>query len=178
MKLGLKNDEVVIVPYEKGWKEEFDKVKQEIMFYTKLPSTQIEHIGSTSIEGIRAKPIIDILIGVDSFASLEKGFFKNFQKVGFYRLRVERPKEIVCAKFLDETFEVKTHFIHIVELQKEKWNELIFFRDYLNANLEAKEQYEQLKESFFNTKLNGIQAYTDYKEQFVQTILTKMDGGI
>ena len=174
MKLGLKNNEVVIVPYAPEWKDEFNKAKTEILQTTHLKPNQIEHIGSTSIEGIRAKPIIDLLIGVESLASLDKTFFKNLQSAGFYRLKVERPNEIVCAKFTDETFEIKTHFIHIVELEKEKWNQMLFFRDYLNTNQDMKEQYENLKESFFSTELKGIQSYTDYKEQFVQSVFEQM----
>lgn len=174
MKLGLKNNEVVIVPYDKEWKGEFNKTKTQIMQYTNLKPEQIEHIGSTSIEGIRAKPIIDILIGVENLTTLDKPFFKNLQQAGFYKLKVERPNEIVCAKFTDETFEIKTHFIHIVELEKEKWNQMLFFRDYLNANQDMKEQYENLKESFFNTGLKGINSYTDYKEKFVQTIFEQL----
>ncbi|MFC7686303.1 GrpB family protein [Ureibacillus sp. GCM10028918] len=174
MKLGLKNNEVVIVPFDKEWKDEFNKTKTDIIQNTNLNPTQIEHIGSTSIEGIRAKPIIDILIGVDSLTTLDKAFFKDLQNIGFYRLKVERPNEIVCAKFTDETFEIKTHFIHIVEFEKEKWNQMLFFRDYLNINQDVKEQYESLKESFFSTDLKGSNSYTDYKEQFVQSIFERM----
>ena len=49
-------------------------------------------------------------------------FFKALRNVGFYRLRVERLNEIICAKFIDDTFETKTHFIRIAEFQKEKWH--------------------------------------------------------
>ena len=175
MSLGLANDEVAIVPYTSQWKDEFIKVKAALIESSNLKPHQIEHIGSTSIEGIQAKPIIDILVGVDHLTFLEKRFFKELLKVGFYRLRVERPNEIVCAKFTDETFEKKTHFIHIVELHGEKWRQMLFFRDYLNANKDVKLEYEALKHSFFNTDLKGITAYTDYKEQFVRSIFSKME---
>lgn len=174
MKLGLQNDEVLVLPYDDAWKVEFKRIQEELLSYTKLTSNQIEHIGSTSIVGIRAKPIIDILVGVGNLETLEKPFFKDIEKAGFYRLRVVRPNEIVCAKFLDNTFQVKTHFIHIVEYEGEKWRQLVFFRDYLRMNEDAKKQYEQLKESFFQTDFSGINSYTDYKEQFVQSILAKM----
>ena len=51
---------------------------------------------------------------------------------------------------------------------------MLFFRDYLNANQDIKEQYENLKESFFNTDLKGINSYTDYKEKFVQSIFEQL----
>lgn len=176
MKLGLNKDEVVLVPFQKEWKAEFEKVKATLTRHTTLQPTQIEHIGSTAILGIQAKPIIDILVGVEQLEALEKPFFKDLQKAGFYRLRVERPEEIVCAKFLDEAYETKTHYIHIVEFNGTKWRQLLFFRDYLNENEDVRTQYESLKRSFFNTNLNGVLDYTNYKEQFVYSIFAKMEG--
>ncbi|WP_274309884.1 GrpB family protein [Solibacillus daqui] len=175
MNLGLKKDEVKLVPYNENWKSAFLIVKKELIECVKLQGSQIEHIGSTSIEGIQAKPIIDILIGVKNLNLLDKAFFSNLRKAGFYRLQVQRPNEIVCAKFTDESFETKTHFLHIVELNKEKWNQMLFFRDYLNANEEVKNQYQALKNDFFSTNLNGINAYTEFKEQFIQSIFSKME---
>lgn len=169
----MRNDEVVLVTYDKAWAKEFEQAKEALLCVTNLLSEQIEHIGSTSIQGMRAKPIIDLLIGVEDLTCLEKAFFKNLSKVGFHRLRVERPDEIVCAKFTDDTFQTKTHFIHLVQYKGQKWQELLFFRDFLRANAEAKKQYEQLKLSFFETGLHGIAAYTDYKEGFVKSILAK-----
>lgn len=174
MELGLTKDEVKVVPYDTRWAEEFVKVKRDILQYTLLQENQIEHIGSTAIIGMPAKPVIDLLIGVDCLDALDRNFFSALKKAGFYRLRVERPNEIVCAKFTDETFETKTHFIHIVDFQKEKWQQLLFFRDFLNSNERAKMQYEALKKNFFSTNLNGIVDYTNYKEQFVQAIFDKM----
>lgn len=176
LKLGLKKDEVKLVPFQTDWKAEFEKVKAALIEHTSLQLEQIEHIGSTAINGIQAKPVIDILVGVKHLANLDKPFFKDLQKVGFYRLRVERPEEIVCAKFTDDTFETKTHFIHIVEWQSTKWCQMLFFRDYLNENEDARKQYEELKTSFFKTDLSGINDYTHYKEQFVQSIFAKMEG--
>ncbi|QFF98953.1 hypothetical protein PB01_08970 [Psychrobacillus glaciei] len=61
---------------------------------------------------------------------------------------MERPGEIVFAKFTDDTFEVKTHFNHVVDYDKEPWRNLVFFKDYLNANEKAREEYKRLKISY------------------------------
>ena len=84
-----------------------------------------------------AKPIIDILVGIDDISKVDKAIFKQLQSIGFLRLRVERPGEIVLAKFTDETYEVKTHFIHMVDFEEELWCNQLFFRDYLNSNEKA-----------------------------------------
>lgn len=88
MKLGLKYDEVRIVPFDSEWKVEFSNVKQEIQSVLENDDNRIEHIGSTAIEGISAKPIIDILLGVDDFHKMDKEMEKKLHKIGFYRLRV------------------------------------------------------------------------------------------
>ncbi|WOV84543.1 GrpB family protein [Sporosarcina jeotgali] len=97
MQLGLKNDEVRLESYTPEWKDEFIKVKKELMEYTKLEDYRIEHIGSTAITGMSAKPLIDIVVGVDDLQEVDKPLLKSFSKAGFLRLRVERPGEIVLA---------------------------------------------------------------------------------
>ncbi|MFJ6208270.1 GrpB family protein [Lysinibacillus sp. NPDC092081] len=173
MILGLKKNEVKIVPYESEWKKEFIRVRSEIIEHTNIQFDRIQHIGSTSIEGIQAKPVIDILMGTDNIQNISDSFLEEMRKAGFYRLRVERPAEIVFAKFTDDTFEVKTHFVHLVNYEEDKWFDLLFFRDYLNANESIKRQYEKLKLNFLNSNLKGIDEYTSYKEQFVQSIFDK-----
>ncbi len=120
-----------------------------------------------------AKPILDLVVGVDDIENVDKVIFQGLKEVGFLRLRVQRPNEIVLAKFTDETYEEKTHFIHLVDYNKELWNNLIFFRDYLNANETVRAQYSNLKKKFLEEKNGGIDEYTDYKEQFVREIYGK-----
>ena len=177
MELGLEHNEVRIVDYTIEWADEFEKVKQVLIDSTGLADERIEHIGSTAIQGMPAKPVIDILVGIDDLDSVEQSLFQCFGKKGFLRLKVERSGEIVLAKFKDDSYQVKTHFIHLVEYRKQLWNNLIFFRDYLNENEEARRQYLNIKEEFLNNKSEGILEYTDFKETFVKRIISEnMDG--
>ena len=173
MNLGLKNNEVRLVEYSPKWKDEFERSKNLILDHTHIPENRIEHIGSTSIIGMSAKPIIDIVIGVDDLKKVDKTLFKELEKAGFFRLKVNRPNEIVLAKFLDESYKVKTHFIHLVEYEKDLWHNLIFFRDYLNSNKEAREKYLDIKKKYVSKSSTGIIDYTNYKENFVKEIYKK-----
>lgn len=173
MILGLKKNEVKLVPYDNEWKNEFIRVRSVIIEHTNIQCDRIQHIGSTSIEGIQAKPVIDILMGVDNINNISDSFLKAMRKADFYRLRVERPAEIVFAKFTDDAFEIKTHIVHLVNYQEEKWCDLLFFKDYLNENEGVKREYEKLKLNFLNSNLQGIDEYTSYKEQFVQSVFDK-----
>lgn len=168
--LGLNRDEVRLVSHSEEWRQEFLQVKQSILKSIPIPPQRIEHIGSTAIKDMVAKPILDLVVGVDEMENIDQAIFEGLKEVGFLRLRVQRPNEIVLAKFTDDTFQVKTHYIHLVEYDKELWKNLIFFRDYLNANIAAREQYSKLKESFLEEYTGGIVEYTDYKERFVKQI--------
>lgn len=173
MTLGLKNNEVRLEDYTSDWSREFTRVKEQILQATSLHSHQIEHVGSTAIQGLRAKPILDMVIGVDSLEKVDTKLFKDLQSIGFLRLRVERPNEIVLAKFTDETYEVKTHYIHLVEFGGEVWENLIFFRDYLNTHDEARQQYLAIKLDYLKTSSSGIQEYTEFKDAFVKEVFEK-----
>lgn len=173
MQLGLLRDEVRFVEYSSEWKKEFFKVKQEILTFTSIPESRIEHIGSTAIKEMLAKPILDIVIGVDNLTSVSENLFQGFKQAGFLRLRVQRPNEIILAKFTDETYQVKTHYVHLVEYNQDLWNNLIFFRDYLNTNETARNHYKEIKLKFIEEINSGIVEYTDYKEWFVKEIYEK-----
>ncbi|UQW98602.1 GrpB family protein [Rummeliibacillus sp. G93] len=174
MKLGLKRDEIKLVDYSLEWNEEFQQTRKAIEEQTGLAAERIEHIGSTAIKDMPAKPIIDILVGVDNLKKVDESLLRDFSKVGFLRLKVERPEEKVLAKFTDDTYQEKTHFIHLVNYQKDLWNNLLFFRDYLNTNEEVKHRYMKLKQEYINNTATGlnINDYTKYKEDFVKNILS------
>lgn len=173
MKLGLENNEVRLVEYTTEWQKEFSRVKEQLLQATSLLPHQIEHVGSTAIQSMAAKPIVDMVVGIDSIESVDPQLFKELQSIGFLRLRVERPIEIVLAKFTDDTYAMKTHYIHLVEHGGNVWNNLIFFRDYLNANEEARQKYLAIKLEYLKTSSSGIQEYTEFKEAFVQEIFEK-----
>jgi GrpB-like predicted nucleotidyltransferase (UPF0157 family) len=173
MKLGLKNDEVRLETYDPEWKQEFERVKQQIMNYTGLSGDQIEHIGSTAIKGMPSKPIIDILIGVDDLQKVEKPFLDGLKQAGFLRLKVNRPGEIVLAKFIDDTYSGKSHYIHMTGYNSELWRNLIFFRNYLNANESERVKYEKIKLEYVKKSSTGINEYTDFKERFVLEVFGK-----
>lgn len=162
-----------IVNFTDEWRTEFEKIKTGLIDNTELDDKRIEHIGSTAIRGMSAKPIIDILVGIDDLNAVDKTLLKSFAEEGFLRLKVERPGEIVLAKFKDDTYQVKTHFIHLVEYQKQLWNNLIFFRDYLNTNEDARQRYLSIKQEYLKNSSTGISEYTDFKENFVQEVIRK-----
>lgn len=170
MRLGLKRNEVRLVPHDHQWQDEFKEVKKVLVRQTSLTENQIQHIGSTAIKEIKAKPIVDLLVGIPSIDIALAKLETELRATGFYRLKVKRPNEIVFAKFTDQTFEIKTHYIHLVKINGELWHDLIFFRDYLNKNAQARSEYEQIKLAYIKETSEGIEDYTNSKESFVKKV--------
>jgi GrpB-like predicted nucleotidyltransferase (UPF0157 family) len=170
MELGLHADEVRLAEYTPGWKTEFQKVRNDLLEKTNIPDSHIEHIGSTAITGIPAKPIIDVMAAVEDLAAIDKHLINGLKAAGFLQLKVKRPGEVVFARFADEEYKIKTHFLHLVEYEGELWKNLLFFRDYLNDNEDARKEYVQLKLGYIKKASTGIKAYTDSKESFVSRI--------
>ncbi|MFC6464355.1 GrpB family protein [Marinilactibacillus sp. GCM10026970] len=173
MELGLKKNVVRLSPYDPTWEKAFMDTKKQIINCTALNSDQIQHIGSTSIVGMPAKPIIDIMVGIDSLKQIDTKLFEQLKEAGFLRLKVEKSDEIVLARFTDKSYSVKTHFIHLVEKDSKKWNDLLFFSIHLNQNSQAREAYKELKQEIVAQPGIGIQSYTDQKWAFVRDILNQ-----
>ncbi len=92
MQLGLKNDEIRLEKYTDKWNDEFIKIKNELLKHTQLEEYRIEHIGSTSIKGMSAKPIIDIVVGVDNLKTIDEALFNSFRKAGFFKTKSRKAK--------------------------------------------------------------------------------------
>ncbi|WP_322905991.1 GrpB family protein [Paenibacillus campi] len=171
--LGLKRGEVKLVDHDPRWKDEFGRVKQAIIVaIPQLDARQIEHIGSTAIIDMQAKPVIDIAFGVHWQPAYPDCYDAPLKSLGFYRLNVQREQEIVFAKFTDTTYAVKTHFIHMIPFEGEHWQNMLFFRDYLNTHRSVRIEYERLKQSF-SIEHGDINDYTAYKQQWIQSIFAK-----
>lgn len=129
----------------------------------------IQHIGSTAIPAIKAKPIIDIVVGVTDFDRI-KSYNEQLQKEGiFYRgSDVEHQLLYVMGDVESDT---RTHHIHIVKWNGIEWKNYIHFRDYLNANENVALCYQKLKEELESKYADDRVAYTNGKQDMIDTIL-------
>ena len=129
----------------------------------------IQHIGSTAIPAIKAKPIIDIAVGVTDFDRIIS-YNEQLQKEGiFYRgSDVEHQLLYVMGDMESDT---RTHHIHIVKWNGIEWKNYIHFRDYLNANENVALCYQKLKEELESKYADDRVAYTNGKQDMIDTIL-------
>ncbi|GAB6192467.1 GrpB family protein [Desulfocastanea catecholica] len=159
---------VNVVEYDIQWPRLFADEKARILSalstFDHLFAT-MEHIGSTAVPGLVAKPVIDILIGT-RFAELTKGHLEALRGLGYGYIRARRNGLCLYRGH------PRSHFVHIVEINCPEWCDLLLFRDFLRAHSEEANKYGELK-----TKLSGkSQRPTDYiqgKRALVLEILQK-----
>ncbi|KJY68095.1 GrpB family protein [Vibrio nigripulchritudo] len=169
MTLGLAHSEVVLADYDSGWKKEFERVKQELVAQTKVHTSRIQHIGSTAIERLCAKPIIDIALGIGGFSDLNPELELQLKAIGFLRLKVEMSDRVVFAKFTDDSYQIKTHYLHVMPFESELWHDLMYFRNQLINSAELRSAYSKLKSQAASTNRH-IDDYTDTKTEFVASV--------
>lgn len=172
--MGLKKGTVIIEEYNTNWKNQFEEEKKNLEEIFGDIAITIEHIGSTSIEGISAKPIIDIAIGVNKLDDFEKVRNEIINNKS-YSIREENPEgEILVRK---GTSDYTSYLIHVMECQSDRYQNTITFRDYLRKNKEDKIKYEKLKKELAIKYKDNREMYTTSKNDFIQEILKKAKDG-
>ena len=174
---GLQRGTVRLYPHETAWEAE---AEHTIIMLQKLlgdDAKEIQHVGSTAVPTICAKPIIDIALAVNSFDDVMKHLPK-LQAAGFYyraQNNISGQKLFACGSFYDGTGDLQTHFIYVVLTGSEQWRDYILFRDYLNQHADTAKAYESLKLSLAEAASvdAGREQYLQGKKDFIAAVLRK-----
>lgn len=176
--IGLSRGTVHLVPHQTEWEGEAQRTIYKLKQLLGEIALDIQHVGSTSIPTIAAKPIIDIVVAVRDFESVlaKEDKLKN---AGFYY----RPnaKDIgnqilfACGSYYEGTGDLQTHFIHVVFADSMEYRNYLLFRDYLRAFPKRAKEYEALKFSLAQeTPVNQErEKYTNGKKELIVKILRK-----
>lgn len=168
----MKNRRAIeVVSYNPGWKTEFEKIKKMIFGYIGDLILTIEHVGSTSVEGLSAKPIIDLDVVIESYDVLPS-IIERLEQEGYeYEgdLGTEG-REAFRRTYSDEY--MKYH-LYVCPKDGKGFLEHIAFRDYLRTNESALKDYELLKIKLAEIYRFDIDNYSLKKTEFVRDILNK-----
>ena len=143
--IGLKRGTVKLLDHQKEWEIEAKKTIARLKEVLGTVAKDIQHVGSTSVPSIKAKPIIDIAVAVDRFEDI-LALEPELKKEGFYYrpyANIPGEKLWACGSYYDGTGDLQTHFIHIVISGSMKWINYINFREYLIKTPAAAEAYEK-----------------------------------
>jgi GrpB-like predicted nucleotidyltransferase (UPF0157 family) len=164
-------EEVSIAPYDPAWPRMFEEEKQHLL--ASLPRDlirRIEHFGSTAVPGLRAKPIVDMLVEVSSLEETRARVAPLLETEGYdYFWRPTHGDDVppFYAWFIKRNAAgIRTHHIHMIEKDFAHWDRLLF-RDYLIENPETAGEYEVLKMTLARDFPNDREAYTNGKTEFV-----------
>lgn len=175
--IGLKRGIVKLCEHEKEWEIEAQNTISRLKNILGDVIKDIQHVGSTSILSIKAKPIIDIAIAVDDFNDI-LALEEKLKSEGFYyRPKTDLGEQLLFASgsHYAGTGDLQTHYIHVVHTNSMDWINYINFRDYLNSTSSVAKEYEELK-----VKLalrvpidNGREKYLKGKHNFIVDVLRK-----
>lgn len=159
---------LTVSPYDCTWPTKFEKERQRLLSIVQpWISGSIEHVGSTSVPGLAAKPIIDIMLGVESLDKSREAISVLTNNSYCYAPY----KEEVMHWFCKPSPELRTHHLHLIPFQSRLWNERIKFRDILRSNQEIALAYQQLKLKLAKQYSDDREQYTIGKGPFVQAVL-------
>lgn len=174
MPLGLKRNIVQLVDYDLEWKKLAAQTICQLWRILGSAAKDIQHIGSTAIRHIKAKPMIDIAVAIADFKEVEK-LFSELESNGFSNRGwfLEEHMIFTVGEDIGPDDRVTTHNIHIVKAGSSDWHDPINFRDYLNAHPSAAKAYEALKIKLAREYPydQGRKRYADGKSAFVQQTL-------
>ena len=156
--------------YTIEWADEFERERAGIERALSGKLLAIEHVGSTSIQGMIAKPILDIAVLVSSFKVIDETAKAKLASLKYDY--VHKPEFPMRLFFRRGALGAGTHHLHIFEDGGLEWNRMIAFRDFLRANPNEHEEYAELKRRLAETS-SDRQMYTDGKGSFIVDILKK-----
>ena len=167
--IGLKRGTVKLISHQMMWEEEATKIISLLKSILNDVAVDIQHVGSTAIKNIDAKPIIDIAVGVNDLSSI-KPYIALLEENGIIYRKEDAQGQLL---FVIGDFEkdIRTHHIHVVKWNSIDWNNYINFRDYLNAFPEYAKEYDALKKKLMLNFSDKRESYTAGKQEFISKIL-------
>ena len=167
------NGSIVVRDYDPAWSAMFEQ--ERTVLHSALGSRviAIEHVGSTAVPGLAAKPIIDLMVGVRGLTEARSCCVEPLQALGYtYLPEYESwlPGELFFRKGIPGPW---THHVHMMEPSNPHWEELVVFRDYLRSHPEVAGAYGHLKKALALAFGEDIAGFRNAKHPFVQQVMAK-----
>ena len=163
---------IEIHPYTQKWPQEFSEIGKKMRDALGPIALRIDHIGSTSIPGLAAKPIIDIQISVDSLEPVEP-FLKPLKKLGYCWRKGKKYEK--TKRYFRETQGMRRTHVHVRKLGSWHQQFPLLFRDYMRVHKPDCDKYEFVKKELAQQYRNEREKYTDSKNDIFWEIIARAD---
>jgi GrpB-like predicted nucleotidyltransferase (UPF0157 family) len=166
------HEPVRLVPYDPSWPQLFEREKTRLLTIFPNAFPGIEHIGSTAVPLLSAKPVVDLMAGVPSLA--EADAILPILCSNGYVTSAEFNATLVDRRWLMRHSKGhRTHHLHLVIYEGSEWQNRLMFRDALRASAETRSRYENLKVKLMKDAGSDREAYTSMKTDFVKETLQR-----
>jgi GrpB-like predicted nucleotidyltransferase (UPF0157 family) len=162
---------ITVVDYDPRWVAEFETESDRVRKVLREEIISIEHIGSTSIPGMCAKPVIDILVVVRSIGRIDL-YNRSMLDLGYI---AKGEFGIAGRRFFLKGVPARTHHLHIFQERSQEIGRHLHFRDYLAAHPDEARRYCQLKRELASRHELDIDAYSRGKDEFIKEIDRKTE---
>jgi len=166
----LIDENVSVVEYNPNWVTQFNNEKTLLQQY--FPNMPIEHIGSTSVNGMTAKPIVDILIAISNFPPQEE-MVAGLEQLGYFHFG---PHNTQMAHYYFVKRGTENYNVHLCGGNGDsRWHDQIGLRDFLRNNPDIALKYSDLKKSIIDRGINTMLGYWSEKNEFFTEIMKKVN---
>ena len=172
-RIGLKRGMVTLMPYQEEWKENAESAIEKLKQLLGDAAVDIQHVGSTAISSIHAKPILDLVVGVRRLDDILP--YVELLKQHHIIFRGEDTPGQFLFVIGDFEKDIRTHHIHVVKWNGIQWKHYIHFRDYLNTYPEKAKLYEACKQRLALQFSANRKQYTAGKQELIEQLLKEID---
>ena len=169
----MRTKRVAVVPYDAAWEAAFEAIKREIEAAIGDLILDIEHVGSTAVQGLSAKPCIDLDIVIKDYTVFAQ-LADRLAAIGYIHEGDLGIKDREAFKYSDKPH-LQTHHLYVCPENSEELYRHIKFRDFLRSNAEAVQKYSAVKEKAARLFPDDIDKYIGYKSPCIEE-LYKMCG--
>ena len=164
----MKTKKVIVLPYDAAWESAFEAIRAEIQTALGDLMLGIEHVGSTSVKGMSAKPCIDIDVVIRDYSVFD-AVVQKLDAIGYIHEGDLGIKDREAFKYADKPH-LMTHHLYVCPRDSEELHRHIAFRDFLRKNPEAVKEYSMVKEKAAALFPDEIEQYIAFKAPCIEEL--------
>lgn len=162
---------ITIDRHNPNWPSMFEREKQNIIsILGSNIALRVEHIGSTAVPGLSAKPTVDILIEIPPDSGITERIMDLMNRREYIHMKEQRNHLMFVKGYSPAGLEKESYHIHMGTQDQDFLWDRLYFRDYLKQNPSAAKEYEKLKLTLAEAFKNDREAYTKSKTDFINRI--------
>ena len=166
-------DEIIVTDPDPAWPLLYAQESERLRDVFGDALTAIAHVGSTSVPGLAAKPVIDLMVCVRSLDEARESVIGPLEALGYaYWLQDTTPGRLFFVRGLPPNGP-RTHHLHIVADGDDQWQDSLNFRDYLRAHPDEARRYEELKRDLAGRFRHRREEYTNGKSEYILGVIQK-----